>query len=85
MHSKQNTTHSGVIDQTTRTRARLVGALQEAGLGDMAEKAGRGHYSDSESPLALPKMALAEELADIGSAAAMRLRTRVIMGDFDDA
>jgi hypothetical protein len=86
MHFNKGTTNSSVTDETTtaRSRARLVNALHAAGLREMAERAERGHYSDFDSPLALPKMALAEELADAGTAAALRLRTRVVMGDFDD-
>jgi len=66
------------------TDNRLETALRDAGLGDLANKAGTGFYSDFGSPLAFPKMALAEELAADGSPAALRIRARVIMGDFDD-
>lgn len=61
----------------------LADALNAAGLFVMAGAARRGRYNDFGSPLDAPKVTLAAELAGIGSPAALKLRERVIAGDFD--
>jgi hypothetical protein len=55
-----------------------------AGLTAMAYAAQRGHYSDFRSTLATPKLQLAADLAKAGTPAALKIRARVIAGDFDD-
>lgn len=62
----------------------LATALRDAGLAAMSAAAGRGYYSDFQSPLDAPKMTLAQHLAQVGTPAAMAVRQRVIDGDFDD-
>lgn len=64
------------------TKDRLAEALRAAGLDEMAEKAARGHYDDFESPLPFPMLTLVAELGRIGGVA-LRLRDRVMAGDFD--
>lgn len=65
------------------TKDLLAAALREAGLDDMADKAAEGYYHDFLSPLATPEMQLAEDLAAIGTDAALALRERHINGEFD--
>ena len=65
------------------TKDKLADALVAAGLPDMATAARTGYYHDFLSPLALPEITLANELAQVGTAAALALRHRVIQGDFD--
>ncbi len=65
------------------TKDVLAAALREAGFDAMAAKAATGYYHDFLSPLALPALQLAEDLAGIGTPEAMALRQRVINGDFD--
>lgn len=67
----------------THTKDILAAALTEAGLTDMAAKAATGYYHDYLSPLALPTVALVEDLFKAGTPAAKALRERVINGDFD--
>jgi hypothetical protein len=67
----------------THTKDILAAALTEAGLPDMAAKAAEGHYHDFLSPLDLPELQLAADLALAGTPAAWALRERVINGDFD--
>lgn len=61
----------------------LAAALKEAGLFVMAAAAARGRYNDFGSPLDAPKTTLAAELAGIGTPAALKIRERVIAGEFD--
>jgi hypothetical protein len=64
----------------THTKDILAAALTEAGLTEMAAKAATGYYHDFLSPLDLPTVTLADDLAKAG---AWALRQRVINGDFD--
>jgi len=68
------------------TKDMLAAALRKAGLDDLADKAATGYYHDYLSPLTFPEMQLAEDLslaALSGNAEAIKLRQRVINGDFD--
>jgi hypothetical protein len=70
----------------------LADALRKVGLDDLATLASEGYYSDFGSPLAVPKMALVEALANAAvnearqwhhRAVILALRRRVMEGDFD--
>jgi hypothetical protein len=63
--------------------AKLAEALREIGLLEMADRAERSFYNDYFSPMDLPIMALAAELAMAGTSGALALRARVIAGEFD--
>lgn len=65
------------------TKDILAAELTKAGLPEMAEKAATGYYHDYLSPLAMPCMQLAEDLAKAGTPAALALRARHINGEFD--
>lgn len=65
------------------TNEMLAAALDEAGLPELAAKARRGFYHDFQSPLTMPQMQLCADLAAAGTTAAMRVRERVIDGEFD--
>jgi hypothetical protein len=71
------------------TKDMLATALREVGLDDMARLAESGYYHDYLSPLDLPEIQLAGDLALMAmthpekSDAIKRLRLRVIGGDFD--
>jgi hypothetical protein len=65
------------------TKDVLASALREAGLPLMALKATEGYYHDYLSPLAMPEKTLCDELAIIGTSAALMLCERVRQGDFD--
>jgi len=65
------------------TKDLLAEALREIGLTDMATLAATGYYHDFLSPLDLPEMQLAHDLATVGTDDAMALRRRVINGEFD--
>jgi hypothetical protein len=71
------------------TKDMLAEALREIGLTQMADKATTGWYHDFLSPLDLPEMQLANDLAmaardnESRRAEILKLRGRVIDGDFD--
>ena len=73
------------------TKDMLAEALREIGLTQMADKATTGWYHDFLSPLDLPEMQLANDLAmaardnESRRAEILALRGRVIDGDFDAA
>jgi len=72
-------------------KIRLAQELQSLRLIEMSDLAVRGHYSDFESPLALPKVSLCEHIlgwAKIAEtperrAKLLELRKRVMEGEFD--
>ena len=65
------------------TKDILAEALLAADLGDMAAKAREGYYHDFLSPLDDPAMTLANDLARVGTPAALAVRRRHLNGDFD--
>lgn len=65
------------------TKDILAGELTKANLPEMAAKAMTGYYHDYLSPLAMPCMQLAEDLAEAGTPAALALRSRHLNGEFD--
>ena len=73
----------------THTKDLLAAELRKVGLDDMADHAADGYYHDYLSPLATPELQLVEDLA-LASALnpnheqdILKLRRRVINGDFD--
>ena len=70
-------------DNRMHTKDKLAAALREAGLEDMAAKAAEGYYHDFLSPLATPCLQLSNDLAAVGTPAAMALRQRHHNGEFD--
>lgn len=65
------------------TKDILATELTKAGLPEMAAKAATGYYHDYLSPLAMPCIQLAEDLAKAGTPAALTLRARHLNGEFD--
>jgi hypothetical protein len=65
------------------SKDRLAAALKQAGLGEMSARAAQGYYHDVLSPLPAPAIALANELAAVGTPAARDLRARHLRGEFD--
>jgi hypothetical protein len=65
------------------TKDILAGELIKAKLPEMAAKAATGYYHDYLSPLAMPCLQLAVDLAAAGTPAALALRTRHLNGEFD--
>lgn len=65
------------------TKNILAGELTKIGLDDMAAKAATGYYHDFLSPLAMPCLQLAADLAEVGTPAALALRSRHMNGEFD--
>lgn len=65
------------------SKDKLAEELRAAGLTDMAKRASQGYYHDFLSPLAAPCLQLAEDLANVGTPAALALRSRHINGEFD--
>jgi hypothetical protein len=65
------------------TKDILATELTKAGLPEMAAKAATGYYHDFLSPLAMPEMQLAADLAAAGTPAALALRERHLNGEFD--
>ena len=61
----------------------LAAELDKAGLPEMAAMARRGFYHDFLSPLETPCLQLAHDLIQIGTPAALALRTRHLNGEFD--
>lgn len=72
-----------VVRSTLHTKDILAAELEKAGLHDMATKAATGYYHDFLSPLDLPEMQLAADLAAAGTPEALALRERHINGEFD--
>jgi len=65
------------------TKDILAAELLKAELPFMAERAAAGYYHDYLSPLAMPCMQLAEDLAKSGTPSALALRARHLNGEFD--
>lgn len=65
------------------TKDILAAELTKAGLTEMAVKAATGYYHDYLSPLAMPCVQLALDLAKAGTPAARLLRQRHLNGEFD--
>lgn len=65
------------------TKDILAAELRKAGLQEMADKAATGYYHDFLSPLDMPCLQLAAELAAAGTPAALALRQRHLNGEFD--
>lgn len=65
------------------TKDILASELTKAGLPEMASKAATGYYHDFLSPLAMPCMQLATDLARAKTPAAWALRARHLNGEFD--
>lgn len=65
------------------TKDKLALELKKAGLSEMAKKAASGYYHDFLSPLDMPSVQLAEDLAKIGTLEALTLRSRHLGGEFD--
>jgi hypothetical protein len=74
------------------SKDKLAEALREVGLTTMADAAATGYYHDFLSPLPMPSMALAEDLAEVAGnpamppdqkAAVLAVRERHLNGDFD--
>jgi hypothetical protein len=71
------------MEKTMHTKDILANELRKAGLPDMAGKAATGYYHDFLSPLAMPCIQLAEDLAKAGTPEALALRARHLNGEFD--
>lgn len=65
------------------TKDILAAELTKAELPEMAAKAATGYYHDFLSPLLMPCLQLAEDLAKVGTPAALALRARHMNGEFD--
>ena len=65
------------------TKDKLADALAGIGLTDMAAKARDGYYHDFLSPLPMPEIQLASDLAAKDTPEAWALRQRVVDGEFD--
>lgn len=65
------------------TKDILAAELTKAELPEMAAKAATGYYHDYLSPLPMPCLQLAEDLAKVGTPAALALRGRHLNGEFD--
>lgn len=65
------------------TKDFLAQELRKAGLNDMADRAATGYYHDFLSPLDMPCMQLAEDLAKAGTPEALAIRKRHLNGEFD--
>ena len=65
------------------TKDILATELEKARLPAMAAKAREGYYHDFLSPLATPCLQLAQDLAKVGTPAAIALRIRHLNGEFD--
>lgn len=70
-------------EKAMHTKDILADELRKAGLPEMADKAATGYYHDFLSPLAMPDFQLAEDLAAVGTPAALALYERHINGEFD--
>jgi hypothetical protein len=65
------------------TKDMLATELTKANLPQMAAKAAEGYYHDYLSPLAMPCVQLAADLAAAGTPEALALRRRHLNGEFD--
>ena len=65
------------------TKDKLADALREADLPEMAAKAATGWYHDFLSPLEMPCLQLANDLAAVGTPKALAVRARHLNGEFD--
>ncbi len=65
------------------TKDFLADELRKADLPEMADKAATGYYHDFLSPLDMPSVQLAADLAQAGTPVALALRERHINGEFD--
>jgi hypothetical protein len=65
------------------TKDFLAAELEKAGLTEMSTKAADGYYHDFLSPLDLPSIQLADDLAAAGTPEALALRERHLNGEFD--
>lgn len=65
------------------TKDILAAELKKADLPEMAAKAATGYYHDFLSPLDTPCLQLAEDLAKVGTPAALAVRARHVNGEFD--
>jgi len=65
------------------TKDRLAKELELINQPEMAAKAREGYYDDFLSPLDMPMSQLLEDLMRTGHGAAIKLRERVMTGEFD--
>lgn len=65
------------------TKDILAGELTKANLPAMAARAADGYYHDYLSPLPMPCLTLASELALAATPEALALRARHLNGEFD--
>lgn len=65
------------------TKDFLADELEKADLPAMAAMARTGYYHDFLSPIDLPCLQLAQDLATAGTPAALALRSRHLNGEFD--
>lgn len=65
------------------TKDVLATELAKANLPQMAAMASEGYYHDYLSPLAMPCIQLANDLAAAGTPEALALRARHLNGEFD--
>ena len=65
------------------TKDILSQELRKAGLTEMADKAAQGYYHDFLSPMDMPAVELANDLAKAGTPEALLLRERHLDGEFD--
>ena len=79
----ERTADEKMKEEPMHTKDILAAELTKAGLHEMAAKAATGYYHDFLSPLPLPEMKLAADLAAAGTSAALALRARHINGEFD--
>lgn len=68
---------------TGHTKDILAAELEKAGLPEIAAKAAEGYYHDYLSPLDMPCLVLAADLAKVGTPEALSLRARHMNGEFD--
>lgn len=68
---------------TKHTKDILADVLEEAGCIAMSVKARAGYYHDFLSPLDMPCLQLAADLAVVGTPAALAVRDRHLDGEFD--
>jgi hypothetical protein len=63
--------------------AKLTAALSEAGLTELAERAGKGEFNEFFGLYAAPELHLAALLHEIHTPPALAVRARLINGEFD--
>lgn len=71
------------MTEVKHTKDRLADALNKLGFIDMGLMAAKGFYDDYLSPLPNPTMKLVEDLYIIGTIESIKLRQRVMDGEFD--